>query len=124
MFCFQVSAENSKQEKDQKDKLRNQVKAVTIVSRGGRTNEFLLQFIFISNELAARDVQIEDIRKQNLILQQQLEEKDKLYTQDSLVRLQLGKRLEQVLMDKEDALEQIEQLKVSYYFTFLSYLMF
>jgi hypothetical protein len=71
-----------------------------------------LQFIFISNELAARDVQIEDLRKQNLILQQQLEEKDKLYTQDSLVRLQLGKRLEQVLMDKEDALEQIEQLKV------------
>jgi len=62
--------------------------------------------------LVSRDSQIEELRRQNLTLQQQLEEKDKLYTQDSLVRLQLGKRLEQVLMDKEDALEQIEQLKV------------
>lgn len=62
--------------------------------------------------MVSRDSQIEELRRQNLTLQQQLEEKDKLYTQDSLVRLQLGKRLEQVLMDKEDALEQIEQLKV------------
>jgi len=81
-----------KQDHDQRDKLRN-------------------QFIFISNELAARDSQIEELRRQNSTLQQQLEEKDKMYNQDSLVRLQLGKRLEQVLMDKEDAFEQIEQLK-------------
>lgn len=35
-----------------------------------------------------------------------------MYEQDAVVRMQLGKRLEQVLMDKEDALEQIEFYKV------------
>lgn len=30
-----------------------------------------------------------------------------------MVRMQLGKRLEQVLMDKEEALEQLELMKVS-----------
>lgn len=30
-----------------------------------------------------------------------------------MVRMQLGKRLEQVLMDKEEALDQLEVLRVS-----------
>jgi hypothetical protein len=31
-----------------------------------------------------------------------------------MARMQLGKRLEQVLMDKEEALDQLEVLRVSY----------
>lgn len=38
--------------------------------------------------------------------------KDKIYEQDAAVRMQLGKRLEQVLGDKEDLMEQLEFCKV------------
>ena len=31
-----------------------------------------------------------------------------MHEQDALIRLQLGKRLEQVLMDKEEALEELD----------------
>jgi hypothetical protein len=34
-------------------------------------------------------------------------------SQDAMARMQLGKRLEQVLMDKEEALDQLEVLRVS-----------
>ena len=33
---------------------------------------------------------------------------EKMHEQDALIRLQLGKRLEQVLMDKEEALEELD----------------
>lgn len=34
--------------------------------------------------------------------------------QDVMARMQLGKRLEEVLMDKEEALDQLEALRVRY----------
>ena len=34
-----------------------------------------------------------------------------MYEQDAMVRMQLGKRLEQVFIDKEEALEQIRLLQ-------------
>ena len=37
---------------------------------------------------------------------------EKVHEQDAIVRLQLGKRLEQVLLDKEEAYEELEQLQV------------
>jgi hypothetical protein len=38
--------------------------------------------------------------------------KEKEHEQDSVVKIQLGKRLEQVLLDKEEAYEELEQLQV------------
>ena len=40
--------------------------------------------------------------------------KEKEHEQDSVVKIQLGKRLEQVLLDKEEAYEELEQLQVFY----------
>ena len=39
---------------------------------------------------------------------------EKVHEQDAIVRLQLGKRLEQVLLDKEEAYEELELFKVPY----------
>jgi hypothetical protein len=41
----------------------------------------------------------------------QLAAKEKVHDQDALVRLQLGKRLEQVLLDKEEAYQELEGFK-------------
>jgi hypothetical protein len=68
--------------------------------------------MMMSNELGERNRVIEDYKNLQLQYEQKLQEKDNLYKQDSIVRLQLGKRLEQVLMDKEEALEKVEQLQV------------
>lgn len=35
-----------------------------------------------------------------------------MHDQDALVRLQLGKRLEQVLLDKEEAYQELDSFKV------------
>ena len=59
-----------------------------------------------------RDDQIFSLKKRDSELTQAITVKDKMYEQDAMVRMQLGKRLEQVLMDKEEALEQFEMLKV------------
>lgn len=75
----------------------------------------------ITNELVEKDEQLAKFKHQELIFEQKLAEKDSLYKQDAMVRLQLGKRLEQVLMDKEDALEQLELLRVSKQRTLNSY---
>ena len=45
-------------------------------------------------------------------MQQSLAQKEKMYEQDAMSRMQLGRRLEQVLMDKEEAVEQLEMMKV------------
>ncbi len=44
-------------------------------------------------------------------LKQTIATKDRMYEQDAMVRMQLGKRLEQVFIDKEEALEQIRLLQ-------------
>jgi hypothetical protein len=43
--------------------------------------------------------------------------KEKEHEQDSVVKIQLGKRLEQVLLDKEEAYEELEQLQVLYLYS-------
>jgi hypothetical protein len=70
-----------------------------------------LQLVAMNGELIERDEQLALMKKLQTDYESQLREKDNLMKQDTMVRLQLGKRLEQVLMDKEDALEQLEQLK-------------
>lgn len=72
-----------------------------------------IQLMTMNGELVERDEQLAALKKSQADYEAQLREKDNLMKQDTMVRLQLGKRLEQVLMDKEDAFEQLEQLKVS-----------
>lgn len=59
--------------------------------------------MMMSNELGERNTLIDEMKKMQAQYEQKLIEKDNLYKQDSIVRLQLGKRLEQVLMDKAEA---------------------
>lgn len=66
----------------------------------------------MTNDLLEREDQIIELKKRVSEFQQALTTKDKMFEQDAMVRMQLGKRLEQVLMDKEDAIEQMELLKV------------
>jgi hypothetical protein len=66
----------------------------------------------MTNDLNEREDQIIAYKKREVLLEQRLSAKEKLYEQDTMVRLQLGKKLEQVLLDKEDLREQIESLQV------------
>ena len=50
--------------------------------------------------------------KRQLYLETMLTANEKLHEQDAIVRLQLGKRLEQVLLDKEEAYEELDLFKV------------
>jgi hypothetical protein len=68
--------------------------------------------IQLSNELNDRDEQISVLKKKESHYEQTLLDRDNMFKQDAMVRMQLGKRLEQVLMDKEEALEQLELMKV------------
>ncbi len=72
-----------------------------------------LQLLRVNNELVEKDELIAKFKGQEVLYEQKLVEKDNIYKQDAMVRLQMGKRLEQVLMDKEDALEHLELLKVT-----------
>mmetsp|Transcript_2128 Transcript_2128/g.2211 ORF Transcript_2128/g.2211 Transcript_2128/m.2211 type:complete len:1613 (+) Transcript_2128:69-4907(+) len=69
------------------------------------------QLMMMSNELGERNNLIDEMKRMHVQYEQKLLEKDNLYKQDSIVRLQLGKRLEQVLMDKAEAEEKVEQLQ-------------
>lgn len=71
-----------------------------------------LQIISLTNDLLEREEQIVMFKKREAEFTKAIIEKDKMYEQDAMVRMQLGKRLEQVLMDKEDAVEQMDLLRV------------
>lgn len=68
--------------------------------------------VLLSNELNERDEEIQKLKKKHEQMEKDLAEQENRYKQDTMVRMQLGKRLEQVLMDKEEALEQIALMKV------------
>lgn len=67
----------------------------------------------LTNELNERDNQIALLKKKETHFEQTIQERENLFKQDTMVRMQLGKRLEQVLMDKEEALDQLDALRVS-----------
>lgn len=71
-----------------------------------------MQIMMMNNELSERDEQIIALKRSEEQFRLKLIERENMYKQDNIVRLQLGKRLEQLLMDKEEAYEQIELLKV------------
>lgn len=66
----------------------------------------------ITNELNERDKTIVDLRAKESSLLSTLKQKESMHEQDAMMRIQLGKRLEQVLMDKEEAVEQLEMMRV------------
>jgi len=69
--------------------------------------------VVLTNELNERDNQIALLKKKETHFEQTIQERENLFKQDTMVRMQLGKRLEQVLMDKEEALDQLDALRVS-----------
>jgi hypothetical protein len=70
------------------------------------------QTLALTNDLNEREDQIISLKKREAALEDNLKMKEKLYSQDAQVRLQLGKRLEQVLMDKEEIKDELDDLKV------------
>jgi len=87
-----------------------ELRRLLVVERTNKERLFM-QSLSLTNDLNERDEQIFALKKRDAELTSSLMKKDKIYEQDALVRIQLGKRLEQVLMDKEEALEQYELLK-------------
>lgn len=71
----------------------------------------MVQMLSVTNDLNDREDVIIRYKSRENELSQALAAKDRMYEQDVMVRMQLGKRLEQVLIDKEEAYEQIEMLK-------------
>ena len=52
------------------------------------------------------------MRKRESVLQQKIAQLGLVHDQDATVRMQLGRRLEQVLIEKEEALDMLEMTKV------------
>ena len=77
-----------------------------------KNGKILMQLVVLTNELNERDNQIAMLKKKETHYEQTLQERENLFKQDTMVRMQLGKRLEQVLMDKEEALDQLDALRV------------
>lgn len=76
----------------------------------------MVQLFILSNDLNEREEEIIKLREREETLLQHMLSKEKMYEQDAIVRMQLGKRLEQVLMDKEEIKDELEQCKVFYVF--------
>ena len=66
----------------------------------------------MTNDLNDKDDLIVKLKREVAALERTVFIKEKEHEQDSIVKVQLGKRLEQVLLDKEEAYEELEQLQV------------
>ncbi len=71
----------------------------------------MVQMVVLNNDLNEREDQIIVLKKREAAFEEQLRAKDKMYEQDAMVRMQLGKRLEQVLMDKEEITDELDMLR-------------
>lgn len=69
--------------------------------------------LVLTNDLNEREDQLIAMKKREDAYLEQLASKDRMYEQDAMVRMQLGKRLEQVLMDKEEIKDELDDLKVN-----------
>ena len=78
-----------------------------------RADILAMQLMALTNDLNEREDQIMSLKKREQDLATRLSQKEKAFEQDTMVRNQLGKRLEVVLMDKEDLKDQLELLQVS-----------
>ena len=68
----------------------------------------------MTNDLNDKDDLIVKLKREVAALERTVFIKEKEHEQDSIVKVQLGKRLEQVLLDKEEAYEELEQLQVRF----------
>ena len=71
----------------------------------------MIQMLVLANDLNDREEQIAALKKKEESYEQTIVDRDNMFKQDAMVRMQLGRRLEQVLMDKEEAVEQLENMR-------------
>lgn len=88
------------------DEMRNQLAVERSI-----VENMKIQMMLLSNDLNERDSQIRSMKHKEEQYEQTLTDRENMFKQDAMVRMQLGKRLEQILMDKEEAMEQMELLK-------------
>lgn len=88
------------------DELNRQLKA-----ERAAYERMMIQMLVLANDLNDREELIAVLKKKEQTFEQTLLDRDSMFKQDAMVRMQLGKRLEQVLMDKEEALDQLEFMK-------------
>ena len=91
----------------------SEVKRQLLVERSNY-EKLMVQMLVLTNDLNEREDQIIAMKKREEAYIEQLASKDRMYEQDAMVRMQLGKRLEQVLMDKEEVKDELDSLKVSF----------
>ena len=89
----------------------NEVKRQLLVERSNY-EKLMVQMLVLTNDLNEREDQIIAMKKREAVFEEQLASKEKMYEQDAKVRMQLGKRLEDVLMDKEEIKDELDNLKV------------
>lgn len=87
------------------------VKRQLLVERSNY-EKLMVQMLVLTNDLNEREDQIIAMKKREAAFEEQLASKEKMYEQDAKVRMQLGKRLEDVLMDKEEIKDELDNLKV------------
>eukprot|EP00604_Paraphysomonas_vestita_P001096 CAMPEP_0174819432 /NCGR_PEP_ID=MMETSP1107-20130205/2650_1 /TAXON_ID=36770 /ORGANISM="Paraphysomonas vestita, Strain GFlagA" /LENGTH=681 /DNA_ID=CAMNT_0016032889 /DNA_START=1494 /DNA_END=3539 /DNA_ORIENTATION=- len=87
-----------------------EVKRQLLVERSNY-EKLMVQMLVLTNDLNEREDQLIAMKKREEAYLEQLASKDRMYEQDAMVRMQLGKRLEQVLMDKEEIKDELDDLK-------------
>lgn len=88
----------------------SEVKRQLLVERSNY-EKLMVQMLVLTNDLNEREDQIIAMKKREAAYEEQLASKEKMYEQDAKVRMQLGKRLEDVLMDKEEIKDELDNLK-------------
>ena len=88
----------------------SEVKRQLLVERSNY-EKLMVQMLVLTNDLNEREDQIIAMKKREAAFEEQLASKEKMYEQDAKVRMQLGKRLEDVLMDKEEIKDELDKLK-------------
>ena len=63
------------------------------------------------NELNERNAEVASFKKRQDVLEATLKAKEKVYEQDIEVRMKLGRRLEQIFLDKEEIAEELYEVK-------------
>jgi hypothetical protein len=82
-----------------------------LMAENEKYERLMMQTLAMTNDLNEREDQIIALKKREAALEENLKIRERMYAQDAQVRLQLGKRLEQVLMDKEEIKDELDNLK-------------
>jgi ABC-type uncharacterized transport system ATPase subunit len=82
-----------------------------LTAENEKYERLMMQTLAMTNDLNEREDQIIALKKREAALEENLKIRERMYAQDAQVRLQLGKRLEQVLMDKEEIKDELDNLK-------------